>query len=89
MWQHDRESLGYAIWSDNNLIHTLSNFHSPKIVEGGIKRKRKVNGVRGREPVAVPYPQQIINYSDTFHLINKGNGTQANYDLAGQNRKHQ
>ena len=45
MWQHDTEPLCYAIWSDNNLVRTLSNFHTPKVVDAGIKRRRKVNGV--------------------------------------------
>ena len=54
MWQHDCESLCYAIWSGNNLIQTLSNFHTPMVVEGGMKRKRRANGVHEREPADVP-----------------------------------
>ena len=88
MWQHNSECLCYAIWSDKNLVRTLSNFHSPKVVDGGIRRRRKVHGVRERDPVSVPCPQQNIDYSDTFHLIDKGNGAEAKYDLSGQSRKH-
>ena len=61
------------------------------MVEGGIKRKKKVNGLFKREQAAdVPCSLQNIHYSDTFHLINKRHGTEANKyaDLAGQNRNH-
>ena len=42
----------------NNLVRTLSNFHTPKVVDAGIKRRRKINGVHERETVTVPCPQQ-------------------------------
>ena len=45
-----------------------------------------MNGVREREPVAVPCPQQNVDYSETFHFIDKGNGTEAKYELGGQSR---
>ena len=54
MWKHRTEPLCYAIWFGNNLVRTLSNFHTPKVVDEGIKRRRKINGVRGKESVAVP-----------------------------------
>ena len=44
-WHHDSKALAYAIWLDINLVRTLSNFHTPKVVNEGLKRKRKVNGV--------------------------------------------
>mmetsp|Transcript_2847 Transcript_2847/g.5763 ORF Transcript_2847/g.5763 Transcript_2847/m.5763 type:complete len:366 (+) Transcript_2847:358-1455(+) len=88
MWQHDSECLTYAIWSNNNLVWTLSNFHTPKVVDGGLNRKKKVDGVREREPAPVPCPEQNIYYSNTFHLVDKGNGVKAKYDLGGQSRKH-
>ena len=44
IWQHSNsESLYNAIWLGNIIICNLSNFRSPKVVEGGIQRKRKVN----------------------------------------------
>mmetsp|Transcript_14103 Transcript_14103/g.29816 ORF Transcript_14103/g.29816 Transcript_14103/m.29816 type:complete len:284 (-) Transcript_14103:390-1241(-) len=88
MWQHDSECLTYAICSDNKLVQTLSNFHTPKVVDSGLNRKKKVDGVGKSEPAPVPCPEQNINYSKTFHLIDKGNGVEAKYDLAGQSRKH-
>ena len=66
--------------SDNNLVRTLLNFHTPEVVDAGIKRRR-VNGAREREPTAVPCPQQNVDYLDTFDLINKGNGAEAKYEL--------
>ena len=77
MWQHDSEHLCYAIWYGNNLVRTVSNFHTPKVVDEGLKRERKVNGVQERDPTVVPCPQQNIDYSETFHLIDKGNDTEA------------
>ena len=56
LWQHDSESLSYKMWSDNNLVLNLSNFHTPKVVNDGLKRKRKVNGVRKRDPADIPCP---------------------------------
>jgi hypothetical protein len=29
----------HAVWADNNFVKTLSNFHSPTIVAGGMKRR--------------------------------------------------
>ena len=88
MWYHVSKSLCYAIWSDNNLVYILSNFHTPKVVIGGFQRTRKVNGACEMDPADVPCPQQNTNYSDTFYLINKGNSAEAKYDLSGQSRKH-
>ncbi len=49
VFQHRAESLCYAMWADNNIVYTLSNFHSPKILAEGPKRKRKVDRARERE----------------------------------------
>ena len=58
MCQHDTEPLCYVIWSDKNFVRTLSNFHTPKVVDSGIKRRRRrVNGVLERVQTAVPCPQ--------------------------------
>ena len=47
-----------------------------------------MNGVRERESVAFPSTQQNVEYSEIFHLIDKGNGLEANYELGGQSRTH-
>ena len=54
MWQQNTESLSYDICSDNNLVQTLSNLHTPKEVEeGGIKGKRKFDDVHKRYSATV------------------------------------
>jgi hypothetical protein len=37
LYQHNTNTLLHAVWADNNFVKTLSNFHSPTIVEGGMK----------------------------------------------------
>ena len=88
MWQHDSEPLCFVIWLDNNLVHTLSNFHTPNVVDEGLKRKRKINDVQEIDPTAVPCPQQNVDYSETFLLIDKGNSAEPKYKLRGQSRTH-
>ena len=76
------------MWADNNIVRTLSNFHRPEILEAGLKRKRKVNKMRERHQTEVPCPRQNKDYSETFHLIDKGNGAEVKYDLFLENKKH-
>ena len=81
----------YALWSDNNIVKTLSNFHTPEIlpVGGGLKRKKRGPDKR-REQVRsdVSCPSQNKDYSETFHQIDKGNKNEARYDMAGMSRTH-
>ena len=81
MYQHDSEALVFAMWSDNNIVRTLSNFHSPEVVQDGLQRKRKVDGLRERAQTPVPCPIQNKDYSETFHLIDKGNGAEFKYNI--------
>ena len=71
------------MWADNNIVKTLSNFHCPKILkEGvGVLQKKKVDDRREQTQSEVPCPDQNKDYSNTFHLINKGNGAKANYNM--------
>jgi hypothetical protein len=39
LYQHNTKPLLHAVWADNNFVKTLSNFHSPTIVIGGMKRR--------------------------------------------------
>ena len=50
--------------------------------------KRRVRSTAFRtDPTTVPCSQQNVdNYSETLHLIGKGNGAEAKYDLTGQSR---
>ena len=84
MFQHDSLPLTYKMWPDNNIVCTLSNFYPKTIIEAGIKRKRNFDGVRERDSTAVSCPIQNKYYSETFHWIDKGNGSEATYDIGTQ-----
>jgi hypothetical protein len=55
-------------------VKTLSNFHSPTIVEGGMKRRVRdpVTKKRAREQSDVYCNAQQIDYCLTYHHIDKG-----------------
>ena len=83
MWQHNSLPLVFAALADNAIVKTLSNFHSPVIINDGVHRRCKIAGVRQRDAVGVPIPAQGKDYCETFHWIDKGNGVEAKYDLGG------
>ena len=89
-WQNRMLNLCYVVWSDNNKVKTLSNFHSPVVLEVGLDmlRKMRVDGKRDRDKSEVPCSVQMKDYCETFHLIDKGNGAEANYDMGGESRSH-
>ena len=68
------------MWSDNVLIRMLSNFH----VMGVLQKKRDGKGKREGMKSEVPCPAQTKDYCAIFHLINKENGAEVNYDLGGR-----
>ena len=41
-WQHRMLNLCYVVWLDNNKVNTLSNFHSPDVLEVGLGMLRKM-----------------------------------------------
>ncbi len=90
LFQHRDKPLCYAMWSDNNIVKTLSNFHKPEILQvgDGVLRRKKVDGVREANKTDVSCPVQQRDYSKTFHLIDKGNGKESNYDMGGQTKGH-
>ena len=59
MWQHNTESLVAAVWSDNNLVKTLSNYHEPQIIPAGMMR-RKIgdDGIREKDASEVDAPMK-------------------------------
>ena len=88
MWQHNTRSLVAAIWSDNGLVKTLSNYHQPIIVADGLMRKKMgADKVRDKHQSPVDAPKQNIDYSKTFHQIDKGNMIESRYVLAKQGSK--
>ena len=88
-YQHKEQPLTYAIWADNNFVKVLSNFHRPKVAPEGVKRKRRgADGRREHYQTPVDIPLQTQDYCDTYHLIDKGNGAEAKYDLGGESKMH-
>lgn len=88
MWQHNTQSSVAAVWSDNNLVKTLSNYHQPQIIPAGMMR-RKIgdNGIREKDATPVNAPMQNVNYSDTYCQIDKSNQIEAQYVLVKQGSK--
>jgi hypothetical protein len=90
-WQHVWWSFCFAVWSNNALVRTLSNFHGPEILEAGmgvLRKRRDDDGKRERHRTEVRCPAQTRDYCATFRLIDKGNGAEASYDLGGKSRLH-
>jgi hypothetical protein len=90
-WQHVWRSLCFGVWSDNAIVRTLLNFHSPEILEVGmgvLQKKWDGKGKHERTKSEKLCPVQTKDYCVTFHLINKGNGVEANYDLGGKSHLH-
>ena len=56
MYQHRVKNLFYAMWADNSIVKTLSNFHSSEVLTAGsgVLRRRIVDGMREQEETAVP-----------------------------------
>ena len=90
IYQHREKNLCFAMWADNNIVKTLSNFHSPEILAAGagMLRRRRVDGSREQHQTEVSCPVQQKDYSETFHLIDKGNGKESKYDLGGHSKGH-
>ena len=65
LFQHKDKPLTYTMWADNNIMKTLSNFHAPGIlpVGRGLKRRRRVEGIREEEQTEVSCPTQHKAYS--------------------------
>ena len=90
LYQHSTKPLLHAVQADNNFVKTLSNFHSPTIVKGGMKKRVRdpVTKKRAREQSDVDQNTQQINYCRTYHKIDKGNGAEAKYDLSTESHLH-
>jgi hypothetical protein len=90
LYQHNTKPLLHAVWADNNFVKTLSNFHPPTIVEGGMRRRVQdpVAKKRSREQTDDDCNEQQIDYCKTYHKIDKGNGAEAKYDLSTESHLH-
>ncbi len=90
-WEHKTKNLVYLAWLDNAIVKTLSNSHGAHVLDEGnglMRRGKDKSRAREMRQKAVPCPVQMKEYSETFHLIDKGNGAEAKYDMAGQSRSH-
>ena len=83
LWQHNNLPFVFAAWNNNAVVKSLSNFHSPIIIQDGVQQRIKINKVRQRNPVGVPVPLQQKEYAKTFHKIDKGNSAKAKYYMGG------
>jgi hypothetical protein len=84
LYQHNTKSLLYSVWGDNIFVKTLSNFHSPVTLRGGMRRKKRYLKTkrRDRDYSDVDCSEQQKDYCKTYHKIDKGNGAEAKYDLS-------
>ena len=55
---------------------------------GLMQKKRGLDGKRERAQSKVPCPVQNKAYSNTFHLIDEGNGAEATYGMGGHSKTH-
>ena len=91
IWEHKSKNLVFTTWSDNAIMKTLSNYHSATIfdAEDGLRQRGKDENKK-REMCQKPVLclEQTKTFCKTFHLINKENGVEAKYDIAGNTRTH-
>ena len=91
LFQHKTMPLCFTVWSEDNLIKTLSNYDTTTIlpsVFGVLRKKKGADGKRETSRPPVTCPRKNRDCSETFHLIDKGNGTKEKYDLDGKSRTH-
>ena len=81
LWQHNTQPLVTAVWSDNNLVKTLSNYHQPQIIHAGMKRRkiREEDGIREKHQSPVnALMKNVDDYFNTYNQIdNKSNQIEA------------
>jgi hypothetical protein len=90
-WEHNTKNLLFAAWSDNAIVKTLSNYHGATILDaknGLMRRGKDENKKREMSQKVVPYLAQTKTYCENYHLIDKGNGMEAKYNMAGKSRSH-
>jgi hypothetical protein len=91
IWGHNSKNLVVVAWADNAIVKTMSNYHGAAVLEvedGLMRRAKDKSGKRVMRQKAVPCPAQTKAYCQMFHLIDKGNGKEAKYNMAGKNRSH-
>ena len=71
-------------------MKVLSNFHSPEVAVGGVKRKQRGLMERGSriKHLSMFHCKPSTSYCETYYLIDKGNGAEAKFDLGGESHLH-
>ena len=89
MCQHNTQSLVAAVWSNNCLVlQKVIKLSEPIIVVDGLMRKKMGdNDVQEKHQSPVNAPKQNVDYSNTFHQIDKGNMIESRYVLGKQGSK--
>ena len=90
-FQHNTKDLNVAVWSDNNIVSTLSNYHSPVFLDvgQGMRRQKKdKSGTRERNQLEVKCPKQNKDYSNGFRKINSSNMKEQRYGLTFESKTH-
>jgi hypothetical protein len=91
IWEHNSNNLVVVAWADNAIVKTMSNYHNTTVLEaedGLMRRAKDKGGKRAMCQKAVSCPALSKANCKTFHLINKGNGNEAKYNMAGKSRSH-
>jgi hypothetical protein len=91
IWEHSSKNLVVTAWATIAIVKALSNYHGSTILEaenGFMRRANDKSGKRGMRQKAVPCLAQTKDYCQMFHLLDKGNGMEAKYNMAGQSRLH-
>jgi hypothetical protein len=62
-FQHQMKNLVFALWANNNIVKTLSNFHSPELLEAGsgVLQRQRVECVCEKEQTVVECPRCVAN----------------------------
>jgi hypothetical protein len=71
IFQHRTLNLCFAMWADNNIVKTSSNFHLAKVLDVGLGmlRRRRVDGVREQEYTAMFLVQSSRRTTATHSIL--------------------
>ena len=91
LFVHQSLPLCVALWTDNNIVATLTNMYGPIIMaedDGVFRHKKKEDGGRDKDSTAVKIPAQTKKYVYTFSSIDQRNNKDTKYDLKGHSKRH-
>ena len=88
--QHKDEPLTFVAWEDNNCVKTLSSFHTPEVIKGGLEQRWQDPATRQRALCQLPVDcqSQVESCCETFHLIDGSHFAEAKNDIAGESHDH-